>query len=344
MPHPRKFQETSMIKLWGLMKAHAVAVLTVIPASVIGGGYFVVSSLAVPANSAPAPTINSEPPNPMVSTATATFTFNSSQTPTKFECSLDSKAYSTCTSPVSYSGLDDGQHVFDVEAVYGTGKTAVTSSPASDTWNVVPPAPSITSGPNQTTADSTATFDFTDGAQKVAFTCWIDSSARTTCNSGTKQYLNLATGKHCFSVFVTDNKSGINSATTTDCWTVIAPQTSFTVGGSLTSPLYPGVSEPLNLTFTNPNPDAMTVPSVPASDITISVDPAHASCAASNFSVAQGLTTAVTIPANQSTSLSALGVAQGNWPVIEMLNTDTNQAACQGASLTLRYSGIEATG
>src|SRR5579859_1720646 len=224
-----------MIKLWGLTGAHLVGVLTVVPACVIAAGYTMVNSLAAPAN--PAPTITGEPPSTMLSTATATFTFSSSQTPTKFQCSLDSKAYSTCTSPASYTGLTDGQHTFDVKAIYGTGKTAVTSRPASDTWNVVPPAPSITSGPNQTTADSTATFDFTDGAQRVAFTCWIDSRARTICNSGTKQYLSLATGKHCFSVFVTDNKSGINSATTTDCWTIVSPQ-GFTVGGSLTSPLY----------------------------------------------------------------------------------------------------------
>ncbi len=51
-------------------------------------------------------------------------------------------------------------------------------------------------------------------------------------------------------------------------------------------------------------------------------------------------------PAHQSTpvSLSALGVPQAKWPRIAMLETNTNQDACQGAHLTLTYSGIEATG
>ena len=43
-------------------------------------------------------------------------------------------------------------------------------------------------------------------------------------------------------------------------------------------------------------------------------------------------------------SLHDLGVPQADWPVITMLNTNTNQDACQGATLTLTYSGIEATG
>jgi len=43
-------------------------------------------------------------------------------------------------------------------------------------------------------------------------------------------------------------------------------------------------------------------------------------------------------------SLSALGVPQAKWPRIAMLETNTNQDACQGAHLTLTYSGIEATG
>jgi hypothetical protein len=41
-------------------------------------------------------------------------------------------------------------------------------------------------------------------------------------------------------------------------------------------------------------------------------------------------------------SLSALRVPQDDWPVIEMIETNTNQDACQGARLTLTYSGIEA--
>jgi hypothetical protein len=62
--------------------------------------------------------------------------------------------------------------------------------------------------------------------------------------------------------------------------------------------------------------------------------------------VLRGLTASVTIPADQTTpvSLSTLGVPQADWPVIEMIDTDSNQDACEGARLTLTYSGIGATG
>ena len=129
------------------------------------------------------------------------------------------------------------------------------------------------------------------------------------------------------------------------CWRIRTVAQNVAVGGNLTAPLYPGTSQPLNLTFTNPGSSPITIADggFPAGDITIT---SHApGCASSNFAVTQGLATAVTIPGGQliPVSLSALGVPQGDWPVIEMIETNTNQDACQGARLTLTYSGIEAS-
>ncbi len=83
---------------------------------------------------------------------------------------------------------------------------------------------------------------------------------------------------------------------------------------------------------------------VTAANISITTD--KPGCAISNFAVTQGLTVSVTIPAQQihPISLAGLDVPQSNWPVITMLETGTNQDACQGARLTITYSGIEATG
>jgi hypothetical protein len=130
------------------------------------------------------------------------------------------------------------------------------------------------------------------------------------------------------------------------CWTIGAATQNFTVGGNLTSPLYPGTSQSLNLTFTNPNSSPITIPSGGVSAGNITITSSIPGCAPANFAVAQGLTAAVTIPANQvtPTSLSALGTPKANWPVIKMIDTNTNQDACQGATLTLTYSGIMATG
>jgi hypothetical protein len=93
----------------------------------------------------------------------------------------------------------------------------------------------------------------------------------------------------------------------------------------------------LNLSITNPNPAPITIAS---GAITITIATNKPLCpAAGNYVVTQGLTTSITIPANSTKSLSDLSVPTGNWPVITMLNTSYNQNACQGASLTLTYTG-----
>jgi len=221
----------------------------------------------------------------------------------------------------------------------------------------VVPAPVITSGPANPSTSTRPEFRFTDANWPlVTFTCWLDSRAHRACNGDTDndgnpavegewQFSNIAPGPHCFSVYAQDTLRNV-SPTTQYCWTIQARTRNFAVGGSLTSPLYPGVALPLNLTFTNPSRSKITIASGGVSASNIAITSAAPGCASSNFTVAQGLTTAVTIPARQITprSLSSLGVPQADWPVIQMINTNTNQDACQGAKLTLTYSGIEATG
>ena len=97
----------------------------------------------------------------------------------------------------------------------------------------------------------------------------------------------------------------------------------------------------MNLTFANPNPSPITI--APGA-VTIAISTAQPGCSASvNFAVTQGLTASVTVPASSTESLSALGIAQANWPVASMVETHTNQDACEGAPLTFTYTG-SATG
>ncbi|HEY2279721.1 MAG TPA: hypothetical protein VGI00_15285 [Streptosporangiaceae bacterium] len=218
------------------------------------------------------------------------------------------------------------------------------------------PGTLIVSAPPRKTQLTGAAFLFLSRTRgKVAFSCRLDATAAAPCQgnvtysggygAGRQQYTHLASGQHCFYVRATGQNAKAGPAASY-CWTITGGGHGFTVGGNLTSPLYPGVSEPLDLTFTNAAASPLTIARGAISAANITITSKTSGCAASNFTVTQGLTRSITIRAHQRTavSLSALGVPQTDWPVIKMIDTGTNQDACQSATLRLTYSGIEAAG
>ena len=80
----------------------------------------------------PAPSITGHPASRSTQT-TASFAFTDSQAGVRFSCQLDSGAFTTCASPVRYTGLRIGQHSFHVRAIDAFGQT---SGVASYTWTV----------------------------------------------------------------------------------------------------------------------------------------------------------------------------------------------------------------
>ena len=65
-------------------------------------------------------TINSGP-SETIREKTATFTLSSSEPNSTFECSLDSGAFSVCSSPKKYTGLANGSQTFSVRAKDAAG-------------------------------------------------------------------------------------------------------------------------------------------------------------------------------------------------------------------------------
>jgi hypothetical protein len=96
------------------------------------------------------PPTDTTPPNTMVTAAppatttstSASFSFNSTEGGSSFECKLDgAAAFSSCSSPKPYSGLLVGDHDFQVRAPDAAGN--VDPSPASQDWTIetAPPPP-----------------------------------------------------------------------------------------------------------------------------------------------------------------------------------------------------------
>lgn len=116
---------------------------------------------------------------------------------------------------------------------------------------------------------------------------------------------------------------------------------SISIAGNVAPSLQPGDSSPINLTFVSQNDIAVTLSevSVRIASVTAPRATSLTPCTSADFSVSQpasGLR--VIIPANSTTSLSALGVASSSWPRLTMINSDDNQNGCKSATVTLAYS------
>jgi len=66
--------------------------------------------------------------------ASAAFTFTSSESGSTFFCSINSSGFAPCTSPQAYSGLGDGTYTFHVQAVDAAGNAD--ASAATYTWTI----------------------------------------------------------------------------------------------------------------------------------------------------------------------------------------------------------------
>lgn len=93
------------------------------------------TGLAVADSIPPDTSIDSGPTGEVAGTS-ASFSFSATEARSVFGCSLDGAAFTSCTSPRSYSGLAAGTHAFDVRAIDPAGNVDLT--PARRSWTVAP--------------------------------------------------------------------------------------------------------------------------------------------------------------------------------------------------------------
>jgi len=161
-----------------------------------------------------------EVPNALSNTADATFAFSSDEDPdVAYECKLDAGAWEACESPVSKTGLGQGNHTFSIRATDPLGNAAIETYQ----WNVDTVAPTVTFGskPAATTSDVAEIITFTASEGGATFECSLDDAAFTACASPTL-LKGLAKGVHSFRVRATD-ETGNQGAVATANWTINGP-------------------------------------------------------------------------------------------------------------------------
>ena len=165
-------------------------------------------------------------PSGTTSSPQATFTFETNEAAT-FACSLDGDTFSTCKSPQTYPGLDEGSHSFRVRATDDAGN--VDQSPAERTWVIdfTRPETLITSGPTGIVSSKDAAFTFKATEASSTFYCSLDGGGFSDCMSP-KAYTGLGDGLHTFRVRATDAAGNVDGSAAERSWTVD------TVGPTLT--------------------------------------------------------------------------------------------------------------
>ena len=184
-----------------------------------GGNYnmaYVGANLTIADGAAPVVTISNGPVSPTKATS-AQFVFSATDDLTPpagivLECRLDGAGFAPCVSPVSYTGLAEGNHVFAVRATDDVGNV---SEIKTWSWAVDQTAPllTMTSMPFDPSNTADPLFKFTSSEPSV-FTCQMDGGTPEACDpdpsdpgnllKGSKQYTGLTAGFHSFVLTAVD--------------------------------------------------------------------------------------------------------------------------------------------
>ena len=140
----------------------------------------------------PPETAITEGPSGPTSSTSATFRFSSTDTAARFQCKLDDRSWSSCTSGKTYTGLPQGSHTFKVRARDSAGTND--PSPAERTWKVDTVAPNTTIT-SVSVGGKSATFSFSASESGSTFECRLDGGAWQACSSPTS-YGGLKHGSH----------------------------------------------------------------------------------------------------------------------------------------------------
>jgi hypothetical protein len=119
----------------------------------------------------------------------------------------------------------------------------------------------------------------------------------------------------------------------------------FGVSGSLSTPLRPGASAPIDLALTNQHSYSMTVTavSIRVTAVTDARTGKPSRCSASNFVVRQPVKVLpLAVAAHSTLNLSDSDFPTSSWPAILMRKTKVSQDECKNVALQISYTAADA--
>jgi parallel beta-helix repeat protein len=184
--------------------------------------------------------VTGEPSLPFSATESAVFTFRSDRAGSTFECSLDGADFVACNTP---SGAEDGVFVHAVWIVdsgtheleiRATNAQGIVSTEAVYEWVVelgpdfTEPSTVITSGPENGTLNTVATFRFTGSdnrtpAAGLRFECALDTTTAWNSCVSPQQFSDLTRGSHTLHVRAIDAASNVDTSPAAYTWIVAPP-------------------------------------------------------------------------------------------------------------------------
>ncbi|MEW5853280.1 MAG: hypothetical protein AB2A00_31155 [Myxococcota bacterium] len=166
----------------------------------------------------PSTTISGTPADPTNQTS-ATFTFDASETGCTFECQLDAAGFGPCTSPITFTSLPAGSHMFDVRATDPVGNTDLVMASFSWVIDLTPPETTLIEQPGNPTNITNANFGFTSNEGGSTFECELDFGGFFTC-SNPRLYGGLSEATHNFRVRATDSVGNVDPTPAVYSWVV----------------------------------------------------------------------------------------------------------------------------
>ena len=178
-------------------------------------------------------TLITSSPAVLTNSIQARFEFNSTESGSTFECSLDNADFLACSSPLEFDNLVEGSHNFEVRAKDSAGNADSTHARHQWVIDTIAPDTEISSAPAILTNSTNANFEFTSTEDGSSFQCSLDGSAFIDCTSP-QLYTGLVESNHDFSVRAIDTAGNIDPTPDSHDWTIdiSAPQTSINSGPS----------------------------------------------------------------------------------------------------------------